>query len=152
MLSVKKISKRGGNRLDDYSKLSAYHPLTSLLQANFSDLLAIYTFGSRIKGCANIDSDLDLAVLVAGYTDPLKLWDLAGQLADIAGCHVDLLCMRSASTVMQYQILQTGVLLWAKQPDASLFESFILSEKTALDAARSGVLKDINQRGKIYAR
>ncbi|MEE9397765.1 MAG: nucleotidyltransferase domain-containing protein, partial [Methylococcales bacterium] len=90
--------------------------------------------------------------LVAGYADPLTLWDLSSKLADLAGCEVDLLDMRKASTVMQYQILTTGVRLWSKQLEAELFECYVLSEKTALDTARAGLLADIRQQGKIYAR
>ena len=44
------------------------------LQANLPNLLGIYAFGSRIHGTAQTDSDLDLAVLVAGYAEPLVLW------------------------------------------------------------------------------
>mgnify|MGYP003583889517 CR=1 FL=1 len=54
-----------------------------ILQARVPRLLAIYAFGSRITGTARPDSDLDLAVLVAGYADPLALFYLAGDLADI---------------------------------------------------------------------
>ena len=53
---------------------------------------------------------------------------------------------------MQYQILQTGRTLWTKQPDAGIFESFILSEKLNLDVLRKELLEDIDQRGSIYAR
>ena len=38
-----------------------------MLKAAWPDLLAIYAFGSRIKGTANPASDLDLAVLVPAY-------------------------------------------------------------------------------------
>lgn len=134
-----------------FSKLIEYRPLITLLKVKLPTLLAMYAFGSQVKGNANNKSDLDLAVLVAGYIEPFELWDLSGQLADIAGCQVDLVDMRSASTVMQYQIVQTGMILWAKQPDAGVFEGFVLSEKIALDTARAGVLKDINQSGKVYA-
>jgi len=114
--------------------------------------LAIYVFGSQITGHANEHSDLDLAILVDGPIETFDLWDLASQLTEIAGCDVDLLNMRLASTVMQYQILQTGRTLWAKQPDAGLFKSFILSEKINLDVLRKGLLEDIDKRGSIYAR
>lgn len=67
------------------------------LQANLPNLLGIYAFGSRIQGTAQVDSDLDLAVLVAGYADPLVLWSLASDLADVADCPVDLLDLRAAS-------------------------------------------------------
>lgn len=116
------------------------------------NLLALYAFGSRIQGNAGTDSDLDLAVLVAGYADPLLLFDLAGELADVADCAVDLLDLRAASTVMQYQIITTGVRWWQKDSQAALFESAILSEKTELDEARGALIDDIQQRGSVYVR
>ena len=122
-----------------------------MLQHRVPGLLAVYGFSSRIQGTARADSDLDMAVLVAGYADVLLLWQLAGELADIAGCAVDLLDLRAASTVMQYQIITTGVRWWAKDAQAALFESAILSEKTALDTARAGLLGDIALRGSVYA-
>lgn len=122
------------------------------LQIRIPDLLAIYAFGSRIQGTARLDSDLDLAVLVAGYTDPLILFEVANELADVAGYAVDLLDLRAASTVMQYQIITTGERWWTLDMQAALFEAFILSEKTALDVARAGLLADIRRRGTVYGR
>jgi predicted nucleotidyltransferase len=122
------------------------------LQARLPGLLAIYAFGSRITGTAGSDSDLDMAVLVAGYAEPLALFDLGGELADVAGCSVDLLDLRAASTVMQYQIITTGQRWWARDAQAALFEAAVLSEKTALDTARAGLLADIQQRGTVYGR
>ena len=118
------------------------------LQGHIPNLLAIYAFGSHIQGTAQSESDLDLAVLVAGYAEPLALWELAGDLADLAGCPVDLLDFRAASTVMQYQIITTGERWWAKDEQAALFEAAILSEKTALDTARAGLLADIQKSGR----
>ena len=126
--------------------------IVQTLQTRLPDLLAIYAFGSRIHGTAGPDSDLDLAVLVAGYADPLTVFDLAGTLADTAGCPVDLLDLRAASTIMQYQIITTGHRWWAKDGQAALFEAAMLSEKTALDTARAGLLSDIEQRGTVYGR
>ena len=126
--------------------------LVSQLQVWLPDLLAVYGFGSRVQGTARPDSDLDMAVLVAGYADPVQLWQWSGELADVAGCMVDLLDLRAASTVMQYQIITTGVRWWALDAQAALFESAILSQKTALDTARAGLLADIQQRGSVYGR
>ncbi len=128
------------------------HAIVQILQDKIPELLAIYAFGSRIQGTANAQSDLDMAVLVAGYAEPLNLWSLASDLEDITDCPVDLLDLRAASTVMQYQIITTGERWWNKDAQASLFEAAILSEKTALDSARAGLLSDIQQQGKIYAR
>ena len=126
--------------------------IIAALQTRLPDLLGIYAFGSRILGTAGAHSDLDLAVLVAGHADPLSLFELAGDLADVAGCPVDLLDLRAASTVMQYQIITTGQRWWAGGSPASLFEAAVLSEKTALDTARAGLLADIKEKGTIYGR
>lgn len=126
--------------------------LVAKLQSQLPNLLAVYGFGSRVQGTARLESDLDMAVLVAGHADVVLLWGLAGELADIAGCTVDLLDLRAASTVMQYQIITTGVRWWALDAQAALFESAILSQKTALDTARAGLLGDVQKRGSVYGR
>ncbi len=123
--------------------LDTYAPLVQIIRQAMPKLLAIHAFGSRIAGTARLDSDLDLAVLVEGKADPIQLWELSGTLADLASCDVDLLDLRAASTIMQHQILITGRRLWARQPDADLFECFVLSGKTALDEFWSGLLADI---------
>lgn len=122
------------------------------LRAQLPGLLAVYAFGSRVQGTARADSDLDLAVLVPGYAEPVQLWELAGALSDLAGCPVDLLDLRAASTVMQHQIFTTGQRWWAADHQAALFEAAMLNEKLALDEARAGLLADIQQRGRVYGR
>ncbi|WP_198970753.1 type VII toxin-antitoxin system MntA family adenylyltransferase antitoxin [Xylophilus sp. ASV27] len=126
--------------------------LVAQLQQRLPGLLAIHAFGSRVSGTSGPDSDLDLAVLVAGYADPVRLWELASDLSGIAGCEVDLLDLRAASTVMQYQVLMTGERWWAADVRAGLFEAFVLSEKTALDEARAGLLADIAREGRVHGR
>jgi len=126
--------------------------LVALLQSRVPGLLAVYGFGSRVLNQARPDSDLDLAVLVAGYADVQMLWELAGDLADLVGCTVDLLDLRAASTVLQYQIITTGQRWWVLDGQAALYESAILSEKTTLDTARAELLADIGKRGSVYGR
>ena len=129
--------------------------LITLLQQRLPCLLAVYAFGSRIENqglSARSDSDLDLAVLLEGYGDPMTLFNLSGSLADIAGCTVDLLDIRAASTVMQYQILTLGTAWWRKDVRAGLFEAAMLSEKMALNEARAGLIHDVEQRGHVYGR
>ncbi|MEY2701269.1 MAG: hypothetical protein RIQ52_2024 [Pseudomonadota bacterium] len=125
-------------------------PVVTTLCAALPDLLALYAFGSRMAGTSQSGSDLDLAVLVAGYADPLALWALSARLAGMLGCDVDLLDLRAASTVMQYQVLQGGCRLWGDALQAGLFECYILSEKLALDEARAPLLRDIQNRGSVY--
>ena len=130
----------------DFSKM------LSVLQQAIPSLTALYVFGSHASGDAGASSDLDLAIMADDGLQPDQLWELSSSLADIAGCHVDLLDLRAASTVMQYRIITTGQRLWAKNSQAALYESFILSQKTALDEARAGLLQDIQKTGTVYAR
>lgn len=127
-------------------------PLVARICACFEDVIAIYAFGSQVLGNANAESDLDLAVLVAGYAPPLALWDAAGDLANLVGCAVDLLDLRASSTILQYQVITTGNRLFSADLDADLFECDVLSEKTDLDTARAPLLADIKATGRVYGR
>ena len=120
--------------------------MIATLQAALPNLLAIYLFGSHAQGNAGPDSDIDIAVLIAGKLDPLQLWELAQEI----GPNLDILDLRTASTVMQYQIITTGLRLWTKNAQAAIFESTILSDKTELDTARAPLLADIQREGTIY--
>lgn len=126
--------------------------IVHLLRQRLPDLLAVYAFGSRIHGTSDAGSDLDLAVLVPGYADPLALWSLASEVADVAGCHVDLLDMRAASTVMQHQVLTTGVTWWRRDDDVMMWEAAMLNEMLALDEARAPLMADILRRGSVYGQ
>lgn len=126
--------------------------IVTKLRAALPGVLGIYAFGSRMQGSAGPDSDLDLAVLVPGYADPVHLWKLSSELAELTGWEVDLLDLRAASTVMQYQVLQTGERLWGDALQAGLFECFVLSEKLDFDAARAGLLADIARDGVVHGR
>ena len=48
------------------------------------------------------------------------------------------------------QVVTQGERWWVRDAQAAMFESAILSEKTALDTARAGLLADIRERGTVY--
>ena len=105
------VGVHGGQRTLSHSQPMDLQALVHLLQARLPGLMAVYAFGSRVreKGLhARTESDLDLAVLVEAYADPVALFELSGSLSDLAACPVDLLDLRAASTVMQHQILMQG--------------------------------------------
>lgn len=126
--------------------------LVTHLRERIPDLIAIYAFGSRLHGTAGPESDLDMAVLRAGTMEPMQLFIIAGELADLCGCPVDLLDLRAASTVMQHQILTRGTRWWAADGRAGGYEATLLNLKTQLDEARAGLLADIIQEGKVHGR
>ena len=127
--------------------------LVPLLQKELPKLMAMYAFGSRVQDqgrTARVDSDLDLAILVEAYADPIQLFDLSGLISDLTHCPVDLLDLRAASTVMQHQILTQGVRIWAKDLTADLFEVAMLTEKLHLDESRQSLIQDVMRRGAVY--
>ena len=86
--------------------------LVENLRQQLPSLLAVYAFGSYAQGTARPESDLDLAVLTETPTDPVCLWRLAGDLAVLNKGDVDLVDLRTASTVLQHQVITTGQRLW----------------------------------------
>lgn len=115
-------------------------------------LLAVYAFGSRISGHARLDSDLDLAVLLAGKADTVALWSLAQDIASMLDIDVDLIDLRETTTVMQYRVITTGERWWSRDTQAALFETFVLKEKASLDEARAPLLADIQREGRVHGR
>ncbi|MFT4249424.1 MAG: nucleotidyltransferase domain-containing protein [Pseudomonas sp.] len=127
-----------------------FEALCTAIRQACPQALGIWLFGSFANGHANAQSDVDLALLLPGKADPVELWNLAQQLAVLIDRDVDLLDLRAASTVIQYQVVTTGRLLWAADAQADLYTSFILSSKTALDEARAGLMDDIQRRGHVH--
>lgn len=132
--------------------LMNYQGIVDHLREAVASLSAVYVFGSQVTGHATAESDLDVALLTDDDLSAEELWDLSSSLANLVKCDVDLLDLRGASTVMQYRIITTGKCVWAKDSQAALYESFILSQKTALDEARAGLLQDIQTTGTVYGR
>jgi predicted nucleotidyltransferase len=50
--------------------LASTGPVVTLIRQQLPQAMAVYAFGNQVQGTANAQSDLDLAVLVAGYADP----------------------------------------------------------------------------------
>lgn len=126
--------------------------IVTAVRAVLPEVQAITLFGSRAEGSETANSDLDLAVLLAGRGDPVQLWEAGEALAQRLGVDVDLIDLRAASTVMQFQIVTTGRRLFAAGSESDRYEMFILSEMTALNEARAPLIADILREGRIHGR
>ena len=87
---------------------------------------------------------------VDGKLDPISTWSLAYGLANICGAEVDLIDMRTASTVMQYEVIIHGERLWQRDGWVEALEAMVLTEKTNLDEARALLLGEIETRGRVH--
>lgn len=105
-----------------------------------------YLFGSQADGTASENSDYDVAVFTATPCAPIERWNMAEQLAHQLGRDVDWIDLRQCSSVLQYQIISTGHLLFDSPPMAAHFETTVASMYTHLQEERQSILDDWQQR------
>lgn len=111
--------------------------ITQFLNERILDLVAVYQFGSQARGTARPTSDIDLAVLSANPIPAEQIFHLAQELAICLHRDVDLVDLRSASTVMRMQVLTTGQCLGTKTFKQRL-SSKCTPTPTMRDSTRSG--------------
>ena len=112
---------------------------------------AVYIFGSRARGDAGPDSDLDLAVLADRPLDPIVRWKLQESVAGMVHGAVDLVDLRSASAVMRVNVLADAKLVFdGARYERELFEATALSDYARLQEERRAILEQIEREGHVY--
>ena len=125
--------------------------VTEFLNRHIPHVIAIYQFGSQVRGTARPASDLDLAVLARDPIPNEQRFYLAQELAIQLHRDVDLLDLRAASTVMKMQVLTTGQCLETRDQRAKAeFEMYAYADYARLNEERKELLKGITERGFVY--
>ena len=82
------------------------------------DVVAVYLFGSLVEGQTTPHSDVDIAILLVGASDPLAMGDrqlqLMGELERFADREVDLVILNAAPPILRHQVLRNGRLLYER--------------------------------------
>ena len=121
------------------------------IRKSVPNLIALHCFGSQVKGSVRPDSDIDLAVLASDPIPNLRRFELAQELAVQLHRDVDLVDLRSASTVMRMQVISTGTCLDAPdEPARREFEMYAYSDYARLNEERRDILKRIAESGVVY--
>jgi uncharacterized protein len=121
------------------------------IRQSVPSLIALYRFGSQAKGLARPESDLDLAVLACNPIPAVRRFELAQELAIQLHRDVDLVDLRTASTVMRMQVISTGECLDApNEPTRREFEMYVFSDYARLNEERREILKRISASGLVY--
>jgi len=124
----------------------------ALLKA-IPDLIAIYRYGSTVEGSEHPSSDVDLAILAPAPIESRRTWDLAQELAALLGCDVDLIDLRSVSTVMQMQVVSKGLAIHIGDDPARVqFENTVFSLYVRLNEERRAILDRVREGRSIYGR
>uniref|UniRef100_C5D433 Nucleotidyltransferase n=1 Tax=Geobacillus sp. (strain WCH70) TaxID=471223 RepID=C5D433_GEOSW len=111
----------------------------------------IYLFGSEAKQQARQDSDIDLAFLSERTLSHYERFMIAGELAAILNCDVDLVDLKEATTVFQAQVVGKGKVLYCADDDKKAqFEMKVFKEYAKLNEERAEILERIRKRGAVY--
>ena len=118
-----------------------------LKQAYGQQLQGILLFGSQANGSATRYSDIDLGIIMDGIAEQAELWENAQILACQLKADVDLVDLRSATTVLQNEAINTGAWLWQKEPlICDAFELQVMAMYQQLQYDRRDILKALQQR------
>ncbi|MBA3238858.1 MAG: nucleotidyltransferase domain-containing protein [Parachlamydiaceae bacterium] len=118
-----------------------------MLLRNIPDLFAIVLFGSYGHEYETSQSDLDLAFLSKSKQDVVYLWELAQNIAIELNRDVDLIDLRSSSTVFRFQILSSGKLIYcSNQKDFDFFENTTFAMYLNFQETRKEILNDYKER------
>ena len=110
-------------------------------------------FGSHARGEATSASDVDVAFLAAASTAPSLLHVVRQELEAAIGSDVHLVDLRAASTVFRHEITQQGEVLHSVGgAEVEGFLDFALRDYVRLNEERSGILRDIAERGRVHGR
>ena len=125
--------------------------ITDLIRDRVKDPIAIYLFGSRATDAVHETSDFDIAVLPTEPIPASLRWDIQQELAIILRSDVDLVDLRSASTVMRFQVVATGELLYSSDStEVATFEMVTLSMYTRFNEERKEILEQVKREGRVY--
>jgi predicted nucleotidyltransferase len=125
--------------------------IAALLRDALPGLIAVYRFGSSIDGQTHAESDVDLAFLATAPVEPMARFELQERLAARVGCDVDLVDLRSASTVMRMQVVSTGSLLATFDAAAQeAFEDHTYSTYARLNEERREILEQVRREGRVH--
>jgi len=125
--------------------------ITDLIRDRVNDPIAIYLFGSRVTDAVHESSDFDIAVLPTEPIPASLRWDIQQELAIILRSDVDLVDLRSASTVMRFQVVTTGDVMFENNAtQRAEFEMVTLSMYTRFNEERRGILEQVKREGRVY--
>ncbi|MEW6245060.1 MAG: nucleotidyltransferase domain-containing protein [Bacillota bacterium] len=121
------------------------------------EVVAAYLFGSRAEGVARRDSDADVAVLldesVQGSFD--YRMRMADELERLLKTSVDLVVLRNAPLLLQYQILKRGRIVFERDVDRrAVYQMRVMGRyydyKRFFDFHSKHLRETIKQRGLGY--
>jgi uncharacterized protein len=128
------------------------HRVRTAVLASLPHAQAVWLFGSAAQGGLRSDSDLDIAVLLPQPLTALERFEYSETLARALGRDVDLIDFSRSTTVLQQQILTTGLrIACTDTARVDSYEAFCRSEYLHLNEQRGAQLRSVFARGAVLA-
>ncbi len=86
--------------------------IIDIVKKQLPNVKGIYMFGSYADGTDRSDSDIDIAVQVKGGLTGAEKLNLASAFVKDIDIQVDLVDFEKASTLLQYEIIKNGTLIY----------------------------------------
>lgn len=149
------ISDTLGPIAQDNGIMGSDDVIIEIVLGHYSDVQAIYRFGSCTSGSARPESDTDIALLLhplpARECPPLAFSHCRFNLEDALRQPVDLINARQVSTVLRKEIIFGDRIFCADRPATEEFEMLTLSYYQALNRERAEILASFRDTGRAYA-
>ncbi len=125
-----------------------HRKITEIILKNHPNCQAIYVFGSFASDDENKKSDVDIAILLPHFeakkNPSFAMSKVLNELAMELHREVDLLNLRTVSTVFQVQIIDKGKLIFcADKNEKDSFEMLVFSSYQKLNEGRKEILENI---------
>ncbi|MBN2650800.1 MAG: nucleotidyltransferase domain-containing protein [Spirochaetales bacterium] len=98
-------------------------------------------------------SDIDIAILLPYNNSNFneKLLDLIFELSTATGREIDIINLRKANTVLQFEIIYNSIcFLDIKKYERETFEMLTTSFYQRLEYERAGIIKEIKRSGRVF--
>lgn len=111
----------------------------------------IMLFGSHAKGTTHSESDVDLAYFGGKRLSSYERFIFTSELANLAGCEVDLVDISQIDTVFTMQVFEQGVPIYILNEDAFTSQRIrAYSMYAAFSERRKSLIESIKMGGSVF--
>jgi predicted nucleotidyltransferase len=121
--------------------------ITEFLKDQIPGLIAIYIFGSMADNSATPESDIDIAFLTFRKISAVEKWKIQEELASKLNQDVDLIDLKDATTILQTEVVEKGILIYSGDSyQVNHFEMITYSMYADLNESRQDILNDYKEK------
>lgn len=121
--------------------------ITEFLKDQIPELIAIYIFGSMADNSTTSESDIDIAFLSFRKISAVEKWKIQEELASKLNQDVDLIDLKDATTILQTEVIEKGILIYSGDSyQVNHFEMITYSMYADLNESRQDILNDYKEK------